>query len=95
MIFDKISPLYVLLIYIAVMSVITFFAYGIDKLKAKHKSWRISEKTLLWLGGLGGALGGLIGMNVWRHKTKHRYFWAINAMALACQIILILALARR
>ena len=82
-------------LFCASMSLITFFAYGIDKLKAKAGAWRISEKALLGLGIFGGALGGLIGMKIWRHKTKHSYFWAINFMALAIQIIVIIALAGR
>ncbi len=75
------------------MSLITFFAYGIDKLKAKKGAWRISEKTLLLLGALGGALGGLLGMKAFRHKTKHRYFWAINYAALAVHIAAVILLA--
>ena len=81
-----------LLIYLAAMSVITFFAYGIDKLKAKKGAWRISEKALLGLGFIGGAVGGLIGMKVFRHKTRHRYFWAINFMSLGIHIAVLAAL---
>lgn len=82
-------------VFFAFMSLITFFAYGIDKLKAKKGAWRISEKALLGLGMLGGALGGLIGMKIWHHKTKHKYFWAINFMSLGVHIAVILALANR
>ena len=83
------------LIYIAATSLITFFAYGIDKLKAKKGAWRISEKALLGLGLIGGAIGGLLGMKVWHHKTKHRYFWAINFMALGVHIAVIAALIKQ
>ena len=81
-------------IYCLAMSLVTFFAYGIDKLKARSGAWRISEKALLTLGAVGGALGGLIGMKVWHHKTKHGYFWAINFMALAVHIAVIIVLAK-
>lgn len=48
-----------------------FAAYGIDKYKeGRHDKWRITEATLLWLVALGGALGALLGMKVWHHKTN-------------------------
>lgn len=53
----------------------------IDKKKASKRQWRIPEKTLLILGILGGAFGGLLGMIVFRHKTKHAYFyWVYGSM---------------
>jgi uncharacterized membrane protein YsdA (DUF1294 family) len=47
---------------------------GIDKNRAKRGEWRIKEATLWWLAIAGGALGGFIGMRVYRHKTKHASF---------------------
>ncbi|WP_233418542.1 DUF1294 domain-containing protein [Jeotgalibaca dankookensis] len=53
----------------------------IDKKKASKRQWRIPERTLLILGILGGAFGGLFGMIVFRHKTKHTYFyWIYGSM---------------
>lgn len=89
------NPLLFALSYFAVLSLITFFVYGIDKLKAKRGAWRISEKALLGLGAVGGALGGLLGMKFFRHKTKHKYFWAVNFTALAAHIAVIFVLAQR
>lgn len=63
-----------LLIYIAVASAAAFAAMGIDKRAAKNGSYRISERTLMTLGAVGGAFGGLLGMLVFRHKTKHTKF---------------------
>ena len=51
-----------LLIYIAVASAVAFAAMGIDKRAAKNGSYRISERTLMTLGAVGGAFGGLLGM---------------------------------
>ena len=62
------------LIYLAAINVVTFFLYGIDKLKAKRSKWRISEATLLWLSVLGGSLGAWLGMKAWHHKTQHAKF---------------------
>ena len=45
-----------------------------DKQRAKRKQWRISEKTLFLVALLGGALGIMLGMQRFRHKTKHWYF---------------------
>ena len=47
---------------------------GIDKHKAKKKQWRISEKTLFLSAVLGGSVGALYGMHLFRHKTKHKSF---------------------
>ena len=58
--------------------------YGIDKRKARRGAWRIPEKTLFLLPLLGGSVGALLGMKVFRHKTKHWYFvWGIPIILLA------------
>ena len=73
-----------LLWYLAAVNVITFTVYGIDKRKARRGAWRIPEKTLFLLPLLGGSVGALLGMKVFRHKTKHWYFvWGIPAILLA------------
>lgn len=60
--------------YLLAINVVTFFVYGIDKLKAKKGLWRIPEATLLMLAVIGGSLGAWSGMGVWRHKTMHLKF---------------------
>ncbi len=71
------------LLAVAILSVIAFILYGIDKCKAKHNRWRIPEATLLGIGILGGAPGALLGMMGWQHKTRHWYFWAVNFLGVA------------
>ena len=56
------------------INVITFLAMWIDKRKAKKGSWRISEKALFTLVLLGGGVGGILGMYVFRHKTQKPRF---------------------
>ena len=74
----------VLLIWLAVINLVTFAVYGIDKAKAKRGAWHVPEKTLFLLPLLGGSLGALLGMRVFRHKTKHWYFvWGIPLILLA------------
>ena len=73
-----------LLWYLAAVNVVTFTVYGIDKRKARRGTWRVPEKTLFLLPLLGGSVGALLGMKVFRHKTKHWYFvWGIPAILLA------------
>ena len=67
----------------AALSAAAFLLYGLDKLKAKMDAWRIAEKTLLGLSFIGGAAGGLLAMLLFRHKTRHWYFFAINILSLA------------
>ena len=62
----------------------TFTVYGVDKAKARRGAWRVPEKTLFLLPLLGGSVGALLGMLVFRHKTKHWYFvWGIPLILLA------------
>ena len=75
--------------YLIVINVVTFTVYGIDQLKAKQGSWRISEATLLILAVIGGSIGALLGMKVWRHKTMHKKFKYGLPLILIIQIILI------
>ena len=85
---DKTTLLIVYGVYLVILSIITFFMYGIDKRKAKKHRWRTPEAVLLSFGFFGGAVGALLGMNLFRHKTKHWYFWAVNVLGLAWQIAL-------
>ena len=66
--------LHIVLIYLVITNVVTFFIYGIDKLKAKKSKWRIREAALLGLAVLGGSIGAWLGMKVWHHKTLHKKF---------------------
>ena len=64
----------IVLIYLVITNVITFFIYGIDKWKAKRSKWRIPEATLLGLSVIGGSIGAWLGMKVGHHKTLHKKF---------------------
>ena len=81
-------------VYIGLMSIVTFFLYVSDKKKAKKGAWRIPEKTLLLCSFLGGAIGGMLAMQTVRHKTKHWYFFAVNLIGIAWQIILMVYLIK-
>lgn len=82
------NVLYVYLPFLCLLSVVTFFCYAADKQKAQKGKWRIAEKTLLGLGFFGGGVGGLLGMILFRHKTKHSYFYTVNFLGFIWQIVL-------
>ena len=63
-----------IILYLIAINVVTFLVYGLDKWKAKRDAWRISETTLLLLAAAGGSVGALLGMQIFRHKTKHVKF---------------------
>ena len=82
------SVVYIALIYLAVINIVTFFLYGIDKWKAKRTKWRIEEATLLWWAAFGGSIGALLGMRIWHHKTLHKKFrYGVPAILIAQLII--------
>lgn len=78
---------------LAVGSIVAFAMYGIDKHKAKRGAWRISEKALLLIGFLCGAVGALAAMQLFRHKTKHYYFYFVNILGLVWQVAVLFYLA--
>ena len=80
---------HIVLIYLAVINVVTFFMYGIDKWKAKKSKWRIREVALLTQAVLGGSIGAWLGMKTWHHKTQHKKFkYGIPAIIIV-QLLLI------
>ena len=84
-----------LLYYLIVINILTFAVYGIDKWKAKQGSWRISEATLLMLAVIGGTIGALLGMQVWRHKTMHLKFKYGLPLILLAQIALMYMISEK
>lgn len=78
--------------YILAINTITFVIFGIDKYKAKKKKWRIPESRLLLLAAIGGCIGALLGMIIWRHKTLHKKFKYGVPTILILQIAIIIYL---
>ena len=77
--------------YFIVINLTLLLVMKLDKKKAKNNRYRISEKTLWTLALVGGAIGGTIGMQLFRHKTKHKAF-VVGYPLLAILDILILAI---
>lgn len=60
--------------YLIVVNLIAFYLMGSDKQKARRRERRIPERTLFLSAVIGGSAGAIVGMSVWRHKTKHVSF---------------------
>lgn len=73
--------------YLCIINVLAFALYGIDKRRARTHHWRIPERRLLSIAWLGGALGALLGMGIFHHKTKHMVFRICIPLALVCWIL--------
>lgn len=73
------------ILFILLMSLIDLILYKVDKVRAQKNQWRIRESVLLGTGFFGGAIGALLAMKLFRHKTKHWYFWAVNILGLLFQ----------
>ena len=87
---------YAVALYLVVVNLIAFAMMGMDKRRAKREgARRIPEKTLFLSAILGGSIGAIAGMQVFRHKTKHWYFvWGmplILALQVAAVALLILS----
>ncbi len=83
------TVMWVVLIITAVMSVVAFAAFGLDKYKAKTDRWRTKEKTLFLFAILGGGIGAFLGMKVFRHKTQHTQFVIGIPAIMIVQLVLI------
>ncbi|MBQ3968556.1 MAG: DUF1294 domain-containing protein [Lachnospiraceae bacterium] len=81
----------IFLVFYALMTIVTFILYGVDKGKAKKGRWRIPEKTLLLFAACFGGLGAFLGMKIFRHKTKHTSFKILVPTFMIIQFILIAA----
>ena len=84
--------------YAAALCALCFFLFALDKLCAVKKRRRVPERVLLTLSALGGSLGALLGMTLFRHKTnaaKHPGFVCgvpfmfLAQLALVCALYLI------
>ena len=78
-----------MIFYLVIINLISFTMYGIDKAKAKFNKWRIPESTLLAISFIGGSLGAVFGMELFRHKTKHLKFKILNPLFLILHILIL------
>lgn len=75
--------------YILVINLATFIVYGIDKYNVIENRSRIRIVTLVGLAFIGGSIGGLLEMYIFRHKIKRDYFTVGIPLIIVMQIVLI------
>ena len=81
-----------IIIYLVSVNCISFIIMGVDKHKARKRAWRIPESTLFVLALIGGSLGSIIRMHLFRHKPRHWYFLYGMPAILIIQVLLVLLL---
>ena len=87
-----------LLYYLLLINAAGFLLMLVDKWKAKKSRWRVRESTLLLVAALGGSVGSLAGMYLFRHKTQHLKFTLGIPLILAAQcfvVVLVMALGAK
>lgn len=83
-----------IIMYLILINIVAYISMWSDKKKAIQHKYRISEKTLFTLAIIGGALGSIVGMRKFHHKTKHWYFKYGMPLILIIQIIIVVTLMR-
>ncbi len=76
-------------IYLAIINVAGLLFMLVDKIKAINGAWRIPEATLMGIAAIGGSLGTLIGIYLFRHKTLHAKFTIGVPVLLAIHVVLL------
>ena len=84
----------ILMIYLVIINAAAILLMLADKVKAKKKAWRIPERTLLFTAAIGGSLGAFLGMQLFRHKTKHLRFALGIPVMLAAHILIMVLLIK-
>lgn len=80
----------ILISYLLIINAVSILLMLADKQRAVKKAWRIPEATLLGTAAIGGSLGAVIGMRLFRHKTMHLKFAVGLPLMLAVHIILLI-----
>ncbi len=80
------------LLYLGIMNLIGFWSMGSDKRRAQNKKYRLSEKFLFSVALVGGSIGSIVGMQFFRHKTKHWYFVWGMPFVLVLQVTLVVGI---
>lgn len=78
--------------YLLAINIVGFFSMYLDKRKARKRMWRIPEATLFLIALIGGSIGSIAGMYLFRHKTRHWYFVYGMPVILLLQIGAVVAL---
>lgn len=82
----------ILTVWLIVINLVGFIQMYADKRRARKDKWRIPEKQLFLVAFIGGSVGSILGMQVFRHKTKHKSFVIGMPAILVLQIIVVIAI---
>ena len=77
------------MILLIIWNIVVFVVYGLDKYNAMNRKRRINERTLLSFAFLMGGFGAFLGMQIFRHKTRHRIFRRGVPLAMLLNAIII------
>ena len=78
--------------YLGILCLTGFALCGLDKWKAQHSRWRVPERVLFGISFLGGGLGFFLGMQLFRHKTRHLSFNILIPLSIALWAALLVVL---
>lgn len=78
-----------LIVYLIAINFVTLTAFAVDKIAAIEGKSRIRIVTLLGLAFIGGSIGGLVAMYVFRHKTRLDYFTVGVPLIMVMQVVVI------
>ena len=82
----------VLLIYLEAVNLLTLAVFGLDKHRARVHRERIPEAALIGLAVIGGSVGALAGMLLFRHKIRKSKFYIGVPAILVSEIVFFLCL---
>ncbi|PLT31203.1 DUF1294 domain-containing protein [Peribacillus deserti] len=85
---------YILTIYGFIINVISLITMKVDKERARKHQYRIAESTLWLMAAAGGSIGATLGMNLFRHKTKHLSFRFGFPMLVVIHLFLLFTLVK-
>ncbi len=86
------NVIFIIIAYVVLINIIGFAIMGIDKYKSKKRLWRIPEATLFIVAIIGGSIGTILGMFLFRHKTRHWYFLYGMPAIFLLQIAILIAI---
>lgn len=76
----------ILFVYLVIINLLSLFLMAEDKRRARRHLWRIPERTLFAAALVGGSVGALLSMYLFRHKTRHWYFVVGMPLILVAQL---------
>lgn len=79
---------WITVVYLTLINILALLTMWWDKRRSRNDGWRVSEVTLLVMGFIGGAIGLILGMFSFRHKTRKRFFQFLTILGLIISLII-------